>query len=88
MSHTEDVWVQKQILCVDASGQAATFDQPSEKHVLISKSEVATPPRGGWEGGQWAGSTGSSVCDRLGHPVTQAHGLWVRTVKGEGDKGG
>lgn len=78
---------------VDASGQAATFDQSSEKHMLISRSEVATPPlRGeggvGEEGGQGAGSTSSSVCDQLGHPVTQAHGLWVRTVKGEGDKGG
>lgn len=82
-----------------ALGQAATFHQPSEKHVLITSSKEPAGARGllrcatgGHAGhtapGQWAGSAGSSVCDWLGHPVTQAHALWFRTVKGEGDEGG
>lgn len=91
MAGQTDFWVKQQILCMNVLGQAATFDRPSEKHALITSSEE--PAGGGghashaaW-GGQ-AGSPGSSVCDWLGHPVTQAHGLWFRTVRGEGDRVG
>lgn len=57
------------------------------KHALITSSEEPTGVRQ-LPGSQWAGSTGSSVWDWLGHPVTQARGLGFRTVKGESDKGG
>lgn len=75
----EDLRVKEPVLCVEASGQAATSDQPTEKHVITGSEE----PAGAWRlllhGGHAApGPAGGlhwQLCDRSGHPVTQVHGL-------------